>query len=65
MEKTFFHKNKIVSDEKQLAKLLNSYNKNIVEKNSGINQKPLAQILKTVCSQLEILSVLTKINQAL
>ena len=32
---TLIHQNKIISDEKQLTKLFNSYYKNIVEKSSG------------------------------
>ena len=36
---TLIHKNKIISDEKQLTKLFNSYYINIVEKSSGIKLK--------------------------
>ena len=51
---TYIHKNKIISDEKQLTKLL----KRLV----ALNQKPLPQILKTPAySLLEMQSILTKI----
>ena len=36
---TLIHKNKIISDEKQLTKLFNSYYINIVEKSSGTKPK--------------------------
>ena len=36
---TLIHKNKIISDEKQLTKLFNSYYINIVEKSSGTKRK--------------------------
>ena len=36
---TFIHKNKIISNKKQMTKLLNSYYINIVEKGSGSKQK--------------------------
>ena len=36
---TLIHKNKIISDEKQLTKLFNNYYINIVEKSSGTEPK--------------------------
>ena len=60
------HKNKIITDEKQLTKLFNSYYINIAEKGMVLNQKPFTSILKTsVYRQLEIFSILTKIIQVL
>ena len=56
---TLIHKSKIISDEKQLAKLFNSYYINIVEKSSGTKPKTFGTNL------LQILSTLTKIIQAL
>ena len=51
---THIHKNKIISDEKQLTKLL--------IRPVALNQKPLPQILKTPAySLLEMQSILTKI----
>ena len=61
---TLIHKNKIISDEKQLTKLFNSYI--LLKRAVVLNQTHLAQILKTPAySLLEILSILTKIIQAL
>ena len=60
------HKNKIITDEKQLTKLFNSYYINIVEKGMVLNQKPFTSILKTpVYRQLELFSILTKIIKVL
>ena len=44
------HKNKIISDEKQLTKLFNNFEKfqhKLLKRAVALNQKPLAQILKT------------------
>ena len=61
---TLVYKNKIISDEKQLTKLFNSYYINIVEKSSGL--KTFGTDFKTPAySLLEILSILIKIIQAL
>ena len=51
------HKNKIITDEKQLTKLFISYYINIAEKGMVLNQKPFTSILKTpVYRQLDILN---------
>ena len=44
---TLIHENKIISDQKQLTKLFNSYYINIVEKSSGTKPKTFGTILKT------------------
>ena len=52
---TLIHKNKIISDRKQLTKLFNSYYINIVEKSSGSKPKIFGANLKTPAySLLEI-----------
>ena len=65
-EITLIHKNKIISNEKQLAKLFNRYYINSAERAVALDQNSLAKILKTPAERLlEILSILAKIIQAL
>ena len=56
---TLIHKNKIISDEKQLTKQFNSYYINIAEKSSGTKPKSFGTIFKSTSIQS------TKIIQAL
>ena len=43
------HKNKIISDEKQMTKMFNSYYINIAEKSSGTKPITFSTNFKTVC----------------
>ena len=70
-ELTIIYKNKIISDEKQLTELFNSYCLNIVEKSSGTTPKTFSinfenisvQSVKDIVNSYKIIQALQKLNK--
>ena len=70
-ELTIIYKNKIISDEKQLTELFNSYYLNIVEKSSGTTPKTFGinfenisvQSVKDIVNSYKIIQALQKLNK--